>query len=80
MQIGAAELADLSLLDAAAELVDEQLHAITDAHHRHAQLEQVALQARRAIGVDRSRAAREDDPARFALGDLLQRHRVRQKL
>ena len=44
VQVRAAELADLGLLDAPAELVHEQLHAVADAHHRHAQLEQLALQ------------------------------------
>ena len=44
VQIRAAELAHLGLLDAPAERVHEQLHAVADAHHRHAQLQQPALQ------------------------------------
>ena len=47
-QIGATELAHLGLLDAPAERVHEQLHPVADAHHRHAELEQAALQGRRA--------------------------------
>ena len=48
VQVGAPELADLRLLDAPAELVHEQLHPVADAHHRHAQLQQAAIQARSA--------------------------------
>ena len=80
VQIRAAELADLGLLDATAELVHEQLHAVADAHHRHAQLQQLAVQARRALGVHRRRPARQHDAARLALGDLLERDVVRQQL
>ena len=65
-QVGAAELADVGLLDAAAELVDEQLHAVADAQHRHAELEQPPLERRRTVGVHRGGTAREDDPARLA--------------
>ncbi len=36
-EVGAAELAHLSLLDASAQLVDEQLHAVANAEHRHPQ-------------------------------------------
>ena len=40
LQLRAPELAHLGLLYAAAERVDQQLHAVADAHHRDAQLEQ----------------------------------------
>ena len=72
-QIRAAELPHLGLLHPPAELVHEQLHPVTDAHHRHPQLQQPALQPRRALGIHRRGTARQDDPARFALLDLLQR-------
>ncbi len=58
VQLGAAELPDLRLLDAAAELVHEQLHAVTDAQHRHPELQQPPLQRRRARRVHRRRARR----------------------
>ena len=48
VQVRAAELPHLGLLDAAAELVHEQLHPVADAHHRHAELQQAALERRRA--------------------------------
>ncbi len=57
VQVGAPELAHLGLLDAPAERVHEQLHAVADAHHRHAQLEQAEVQRRRAV-------ARTPTPAR----------------
>ena len=47
-QLRAAELADLGALDPAAELAREQLHAVTDAQHRDAELEQLGVQPRRA--------------------------------
>ena len=79
-QLGAPELAHLGLLDAPAQLVHEQLHAVADPHHRHAQLEQAALQAGSPVGVDRRGPAREDDAARAAARHLLERHVVGQKL
>src|SRR5438445_426151 len=51
-QVRAAELADLSLLDPAAQLVHEQLHPVADAHHGNAQFEQRRLQRWCAIRVD----------------------------
>ena len=59
-QLRAAELADLGALDAAAELERQQLHPVADAQHRDPELEQLGLQRRRAVGVDRRRAARQD--------------------
>ena len=62
----AAELADLGALDLAAERQREQLHAVTDAQHRDAELEQLRVELRRAVGVHRRRAAGEDQPLRLA--------------
>ena len=59
---------------------DHRLHPVTDAEHRDAELEQLGAQLRRPLGVDRRRAAGEDQPARAALRDLLERDVVRQQL
>src|SRR3712207_7883307 len=40
-QLGAAELAGRRLLDLAAERLDHRLHAVTDAQHRNAEVEQL---------------------------------------
>ena len=69
-QLGAAELADLGGLDDAAERLREQLHAVTDAEHRDAELEQRRVELRRARRVHRGRAAREDQALRRAPRDL----------
>ena len=60
-QLGATELADLGALDAAAELARHRLHAVTDAEHGHAELEQLGAQLRRALVVDRGGTAGEHD-------------------
>ena len=65
-QLRAAELADLGALDLAAEVEREQLHAVADAQHRDPELEQLPVQPRRAVGVDRRRAAGEDQPLGLA--------------
>ena len=54
--------------DLAAEGARHRLHAVADAEHRHAELEQLRVDVRRARLVDRGRAAGEDDPARLARG------------
>ena len=51
-------------LDVAAELERHRLHAVTDAEHRDAELEQLRPQRRRVIGVDRRRAAGQHQAAR----------------
>ena len=43
-ELGAAELADLGALDPAAELGRQQLHAVADAQHRDAELEQLGIE------------------------------------
>ena len=79
-QIRAPELAHLRLLDAAAELLHEQLHAVADAEHRDPELQQTPVQPGRALGGYRGRPPREDDPARGAPGKLVRRCVVRQQL
>ena len=76
----AAELAGLGAFDLAAELERHRLHAVTDAEHRDAELEQLGPHARRALGVDRRGAAREDERARRAVADALERDVRRQEL
>ena len=69
-QLRAAELADLGGLDDAAERLREQLHAVTDAEHRDAELEQRRVELRGARRVDRGRPAGEDQALRRAARDL----------
>ncbi len=69
-QLRATELADLGSLDAAAELAGEQLHAVADAEHGNAELEQPRVEPRRAVGVDRRRATGQDQAARPEAADL----------
>ena len=45
LQLGAAELRHLGALDVAAELERHRLHAVTDAEHGNAELEQLARAA-----------------------------------
>ena len=79
-QLRAAELPHLGALDAPAELAREELHAVADAQHRDAELEQLGIEARRAVGVDRGGAAAEDQPLGLAARDLLGADVVRQQL
>ena len=58
----------------------EQLHAIADAQHRNAQLEQRGVKRRGALGVDRRRPARQDQPLRRTPSHLLGTHVARQEL
>ena len=48
-ELRAPELADLGALDAPAERQRDELHAVTDAQHRDAELEQLGLEPRRAL-------------------------------
>ena len=79
-QLRAAELADLGALDAAAEREHERLHAVADAEHRDAELEQLRVEPRGAGRVDRGRAAGEDQALRRAAADLVDADVVRQQL
>ena len=49
-------------LDARADGVGEQLHPVTDAEQRHAELEERGVEVGRAGGADRRRTSREDQP------------------
>ena len=69
----AAELAGLGALDLATELERHRLHAVTDAEHRNAHLKELRAKSRRALGVDRGRSAGEDQGARGAVADALER-------
>ena len=60
VELGLAELGDAGPVDRAAELQRHQLHAVADAERRDAELEQLRVDARRALGVDRRRPAGED--------------------
>ena len=79
-ELGAAELADLRALDLAAQLERDELHAVTDAQHRDVELEQLGIQARRAVGVHRRGPAGEDEALGLAPPDLLRADVVRQQL
>src|SRR5439155_2126585 len=76
----APELADRGPLHPAAQLEHHRLHAVADAENRDPELEQLAREPGRALGIDRRRAAREDQPARGARPYLVERGRVRQEL
>ena len=79
-ELRAPELADLGALDAPAERQRDELHAVTDAQHRDAELEQLRVEPRRAVGVHRRRAAAEDQALRPAPRDLLGADVVGQQL
>ena len=68
--IGMAELAMRRPRQRAAQDLRHELHAVADAEHRHAHLEQRVVAVRRAGLVDAHRPAREDDPGRLPAGDL----------
>ena len=79
-EVGAAELADLGALHPAAQRKRQQLHAVADAEHRNAELEQRRVELRRPVGVHRGRPAGEDQPARAAPAHLLDADVMRQQL
>src|SRR5262249_5439217 len=60
-------------LDLAAEQPAEQLHAVTDAEHRHAQLEHRRVGRRGAGGQGAGRSARQHDRLRVQLADARDR-------
>ena len=73
---GVAVLAHLGgLHPAAAEIVDE-LHAVADAQHRNAQMQDLLLHAGRALGIDAVGAAGQDDAAQRLVPPLLNGHGV----
>src|SRR2546425_13071687 len=75
-----AELARGRRGDAAAELVGEELHAVADAEHGQARLEDVSGGERRALVVDGGGAAGEDEAARVEALDVLPGCVVREEL
>src|SRR5581483_4074177 len=60
--------------DFAAELGGDELAAVADAEDRHARGVDRRVDGRRALDVDRGRAAGEDDPLRLAGQHLRHRH------
>ena len=80
LDLGLAELGDAGALDAAAELERHQLHAVADAEHRDAELEELGVDLRRAVGVHRGRAAGEDQRVRPPRAHRVGRDRVRDEL
>ncbi len=80
VELGAAELRHSRPLDAPAELLRHQLHAVADPEHRHARLEQGGVDPWSSLRVDRSRPAGEHDRARAPATDLSRRERRRNEL
>ena len=78
--VGLAVLRDVVRLDVAAEVARHQLHAVTDAERRDAELEHVGVHLRRPLGVDRGRAAGEDQRERIARAHLGRRDAVADEL
>jgi hypothetical protein len=70
-ELRAAELADLGALDPSTEVEHHGLHPVTDAEHGDAELQQLVVEARRAVGVHRCGPAGEDQPLRPPGLDLL---------
>ncbi len=66
--------------DLAAEGLRHRLHAVTDAEHGDAELEDLGIDHRGAGLVDRRGAAREDDAERVAPPQLVDRGVVREDL
>src|SRR5207244_299843 len=64
-QFTRSELAVRRRFDTPAENLPDQLHAITDAEHRHTELENAGVADRRIAFVHRSGATAEDETFRF---------------
>src|SRR3954447_157624 len=79
-QLRAPELADLRALDAPAERQRHELHPVADAEHRDAELEQLGIQARRALGAHGPPPAAQDQALRRAPRHLVGAHVVGQQL
>ena len=69
--VGLAVLRDVVRLDGAAEVARHQLHPVTDAERRDAELEHLDVQLRRTLGVHRGGAAGEDQRERVLRPDLV---------
>ena len=63
-RLGLAVLGDVVRLDVPAEVARHHLHPVTDPERRDPELEHVGVHLRRALGVDRGRAAGEDQRER----------------
>ena len=61
VELGLPELGGSRARDVAAERVRHRLHPVADAQHGNAELEQARIETWRAVGVDRGRAAGEDE-------------------
>jgi hypothetical protein len=70
-QLGSAVLAGAGASDRPAERLRHRLKAVTDSEHRHAQVEDLGVQLRRALFVDTGRAPGQHDGLRVARLDLL---------
>ena len=79
-ELRAPVLPHLGAFDLAAEVEREQLHAVTDAEHRDAELEQLAVELRRVGRVHRRGTAGEDQALRLAPRDLGRADVVREQL
>ena len=66
-QPGPAVLAAHAAADRAAELLGDELGAVADAEHRHAEVVDAGVERRRALDVHALRAARQDDRRRRTL-------------
>ncbi len=77
VQLCLAELGGAGARDFAAELQREQLGAVADAERRDPELEEGLVDPWSALGVDRGRAAGEDQRGRIPRPHLLDAERVR---
>ena len=57
----------------AAEVMRHELHAVADAEHRGAEIENGGVGMRRILGIDAGGAAAENQTVRFERGDFLGR-------
>ena len=80
VEVGAAVLALARAGHLAAEVAGDQLGAVADAEHGHAEVVDGGVDAGRAVDVDRLRAAAEDHAGRVARGQLGGGDRVRDDL
>ena len=73
---GLAVLAQRGLVHLAAQFIGHNLEAVADTQHRHARLEHLAVDARRARFEHRSRTAGQDDGLGILGQHLINRHRM----
>jgi hypothetical protein len=80
MDVGPAELGGAGALDAAPEVARHQLHPVADAERRDSELPEAGIDLGRVVGVDRRRAAAEDERSWVACPDRLRRRLMRDQL